>query len=139
MGFRFGTERGRVVWTLSGIAALGAAGVTYLAVADPHDPSVPMPFCPTKLLTHLDCPACGGLRMVNSLIRGEWARAAQDNAYLLVALPLAALLLLRWALLTWRGGRWRMPAWVAYGFLVSAVVWMIVRNVPGWPWPPTTL
>ena len=116
---------------------VGVCGLAYLAVADPHDPSVPMPLCPTKLVTHLDCPACGGLRMVASLLRGDFARAVRDNAFLLVALPVALVLFGRWAWAGWRGEIWRLPARLAWGFLGVALGWMLVRNLPGWPWRPT--
>ncbi|MDO5094842.1 MAG: DUF2752 domain-containing protein [Propionibacteriaceae bacterium] len=96
-----------------------------------------MPLCPTKLVSGLDCPACGGLRMAHSVLHGDWLRALHDNAYLVLALPVAAILLLTWAWHTWRGQTWRIPRWAAWAFLGSATLWAIIRNLPGWPWPPT--
>ena len=138
MAARFATaDRRRVATVLGGLTACSIAGVGYLLVADPHDPAVPMPICPTKLVTSLDCPACGGLRMARSLLTGDWLRAVRDNAYLFVALPAGIALLATWALQTWRGERWRTPRWVAVAFLSTAAAWMVVRNLPGWPLRPT--
>jgi hypothetical protein len=44
---------------LAAAATLAVLSCAYLAVVDPADPSAPVPVCPTKLVTGLDCPACG--------------------------------------------------------------------------------
>lgn len=138
MAARFATtDRRRVAAVLGGLTACSIVGVGYLLVADPHDPAVPMPTCPTKLVTGLDCPACGGLRMTRSLLTGDWLRAVRDNAYLLVALPTGIALLAAWAFHAWRGERRRTPRWVAVAFLGTAAAWAVVRNLPGWPLRPT--
>ena len=74
------TERHHVIGVLGGALTGVAIGVGYLLLADPHNPSVAMPTCPTKLVTGFDCPACGGLRMAHSILHGDWARALHDNA-----------------------------------------------------------
>lgn len=131
------TERHHVIGVLGGALTGVAIGVGYLLLADPHNPSVAMPTCPTKLVTGFDCPACGGLRMAHSILHGDWARALHDNAYLVVALPAGTMMLLMWANRQWRGIPWRPPRWVAWSFLATAALWAVVRNLPGWPWPPT--
>ena len=117
---------------------LVVAGCAYLAVNDPNDPSALMPRCPTKLVTGLDCPFCGGLRMVHDLLHGQWAAAAHANLVLLLALPLLGLLLLRpwWPDAAERTFD-RIPGRVfAVGLVVLGVAWMVVRNLPAFPLHP---
>jgi hypothetical protein len=114
------------------LAATALAGCTLLALVDP-DEGGPYPTCPTRLLLGLDCPACGTLRGVHAAAHGRLLEALDHNLLLLVALPLAALLWLRWVAeaagrpprpLTWP--RWALPVAV-----VVAVTFAVVRNLPG--------
>lgn len=120
-------------YTWLGTAALGAAALTYIGSVDPHRPGAVFPFCPFKVLTGWNCPACGGLRMTHDVLHGDLAAAVVDNVFLLIGLPMLAL----WAV--WRirrGEQWfTTPVMVVVGF--SAVVWTIVRNMPGFPLVPT--
>lgn len=125
----------RRVYTGLGAAALGAAALTYLGLVDPHRPGTVFPFCPFKLITGWNCPACGGLRMTHDVLHGDLSAAVVDNAFALVGLPLLAL----WWL--WRAGRGR-PAFTPRSLAligVAAVVWTVVRNLPGFPLVPTML
>src|SRR5690348_11375722 len=91
------TRRRKGAWVAPvavGVVALG--GCAYLATHDPYDPSEPMPQCPFKALTGLDCPLCGGLRMVRSLLTGQWSDALHANALLLVAVPFVVYAWGRW-------------------------------------------
>jgi hypothetical protein len=121
------------------VAGLGAAGAAYLLVADPHDPAVPMPGCPTRWVTGLDCPACGGLRLVHDLLHGQVRAAAHDNLYLLACGPVLAALLGRQAVAVARGSVAPVPRPIALGLGGGAALWMAVRNRPGWPLRPTSL
>jgi hypothetical protein len=121
---------------LAAAATLAVLSCAYLAVVDPVDPSAPLPVCPTKLVTGLDCPACGGLRAAHAVLRGHFGIAAPDNGFLLLAGPLVL-----W--LVWRAGggylsgeRVLVPRLVAYGLLGTAAVWTVLRNLPSWPWKP---
>src|SRR5271157_6146856 len=69
-------------------------------VGDPTTPNGPLPVCPTKALLGIDCPGCGSLRMLYSLMHGNLLAAARFNA-----LGLAAVGLLVWAYLAWTYGR----------------------------------
>src|SRR6476661_6822710 len=91
------------------IAGAAVASCLYLAWQDPTRPGAVLPECPTKLLTGLDCPLCGGLRCVRSVTTGDWGAAAHDNVVLLLALPV---------------------------LVVLAVAWTVVRNLPAWPLHP---
>jgi hypothetical protein len=118
-----------------GAGALLCGGLVYVGLVDPHRPGSVFPACPFKVLTGLNCPACGGLRMVHDLLHGDLAAAAVDNIFLLVGLPA----LLAWVLVRWRAGRpiFTMP--VAGVIVVLALTWTVARNLPGFPLVPTVL
>jgi hypothetical protein len=118
-----------------GTGALGAAALGYLAVVDPHRPGAVFPFCPFKLLTGWDCPACGGLRMTHDVLHGNLPAAVTDNVFLLIGLPLLAI----WSLWRWRSGRPIASTGLLIVASVAAVTWTIVRNLPGFPLVPTML
>ena len=115
------------------LVACALAGGGYLAVADPHDPHAVMPVCPVKLVTGLDCPACGGLRLVHDLLRGQLGAAAHDNLFLLLISPLLIVLAVRAARDAWRGTQPGLSQRVGLTIAAAAVCWMVVRNLPGWP------
>ena len=85
---------------LTGAIVAGALG--YLAAVDPNEPGH-YPLCPTKSLFGIDCPGCGCLRGLHALTRGDVAGAADHNLVLLLAVPFALVLWVRWVLRAWRG------------------------------------
>jgi Protein of unknown function (DUF2752) len=119
------------------IGALATAALAYVAVVDPHRPGALLPPCPTKLLTGLDCPACGGLRLTHDLLHVNLSAAVQDNLFLLLSIP--GLAVVSWR--SWRkGGKVgavEIPKRAAIGIAGIALAWMVVRNLPGWPLKPT--
>nr|WP_051461318.1 DUF2752 domain-containing protein [Tomitella biformata] len=125
-----------LVWTWAVAGSLVALGLGYLAVANPHDPGVLMPKCPTKLLTGLDCPGCGGLRMTHDLLHGDFVGAAHSNAFLLSMIPVVVVLLWIATKARWQGRPLRVAPKVGYSILVVAIVFTVVRNLPGWPLTP---
>jgi hypothetical protein len=114
-----------------------AASATLACVAiwagDPTTPGGPLPICPTKALLGIDCPGCGSLRMLYSLMHGNVLAAARFNA-----LALAALVLLVWAYLAWTYGRvtgrrirsWQHWRWAPMVTLCLVSTWFVVRNIP---------
>lgn len=116
------------------VAALGAATASVICLGNPTDPHNHLPICPSKLLFGIDCPGCGGMRMIYSLLHGDLTAAAHYNAVALVALPL-----LVWTWLAWTRSRWTgLPparSWQhwRYSPLVMLVVvlgWGVLRNLP---------
>lgn len=114
-----------------------AASTTLMCAAilagDPTTPNGPLPVCPTKALLGIDCPGCGSLRMVYSLLHGNLLAAARFNA-----LGLAAVALLAWAYFSWTYGRlvgrrirsWQHRRWAAAVTLSLVLAWFVVRNIP---------
>ena len=109
-------------------------------IADPTTPGGPLAFCPIKLLLGIDCPGCGGLRMLYSLLHGNLAAAVAFNA-----LALFFLALLLWAYGVWCYGRlrgrqvrtWLQHRWTPAVVVALASAWFVVRNIPIGPF--TTL
>lgn len=129
-----GTRRTRIYGAVgAGVATAGA--LTYIGLADPHRPGFLFPTCPFKLLTGWNCPFCGGLRMTHDLLHGDLTAAVVDNLFLLVGLPLFAI----WGVWRWRRGDRMLPRAAVAAFIVAAVVWTVVRNLPGFPLAPTVL
>ena len=116
----------------TGVGVLGGLG--YLAAVDPNTPGH-YPLCPTQALFGLDCPGCGTLRGTHELVTGNVAGALDNNVLLIVFLPLAVVLWVRWVLRAWRG---RTPAvsravfqrrtTVMITVLVAVLAFGIIRN-----------
>ena len=110
------------------IGVVTGAGLAWLALADPHRRRR-FPRCPTKMLTGLDCPGCGGMRMAHDLLHGDVRGALHDNAFLLVGSPLFAWLTVR--------DRSQEPPPEAVALAAgAALAWMLLRNLPQWPLKP---
>jgi hypothetical protein len=122
-------------YALLGSGALLAAAFGYIALVDPHRPDSFFPICPFRLLTGWNCPACGGLRMVHDVLHGDLAAAINDNALLLVGIPL----LTGWVLLRRHRWKWALTLPAGAAVLITLVAWTVVRNLPGFPLVPTLL
>lgn len=115
------------------VAASATAVCAAIWAGDPTTPHGPLPVCPTKALLGIDCPGCGSLRMLYSLMHGDLLAAAGFNA-----LGLAAVALLVWAYFAWAYGRlagrrvrsWQHHRWSALVTLWLVAVWFVVRNIP---------
>lgn len=118
---------------LAAAGGFGAACVLDL-INDPTQPgNGTLPICPSKLLFGIDCPGCGGQRMLYSLLHGDVVGALHYNAVSLVFL-----LMLLWALVastlgrlrgqwrpTWINGRWTPK--IVMGVFIA---WFVIRNLP---------
>jgi hypothetical protein len=119
------------------VAAVVLLACVALHLRDPHHPGS-WGFCPWLLLTGLDCPGCGGLRAVNDLTNGDLVGAASSNLMVVCAIPVAAVLWVRWLRAAWRGapsriGPRRAVAWCVL-LVVVAVGFAVVRNLPVGAW-----
>ncbi|WP_457207145.1 DUF2752 domain-containing protein [Nocardioides sp. P5_C9_2] len=117
-----------------GGAVLVVAATLALAVRDPHRAGS-WGWCPTQVLTHLDCPLCGSLRAVHDLTRLDLGAAASSNLLLVLALPIVLGLWLRRAVATWRGGEAMRPVVVPPSVWIVGLgavgLFTVARNLPG--------
>lgn len=115
------------------VAASATIACAAIWAGDPTTPGGPLPVCPTKALLGIDCPGCGSLRMLYSLMHGNVGAAARFNA-----LALVASVLLVWAYLAWTYGRvagrhirsWQHWRWSPMVTLCLVATWFVVRNIP---------
>ena len=115
-------------------AAGTAAAVAYIAIADPNEGGH-FPLCPTQAIFGVDCPACGGLRAVHALAHGDVAAAVDHNIVVVIAIPIAVVMWVRWLLRSIRGthpavtfGEHRRRTRVSVGVLIALAVFGVVRN-----------
>ncbi|MBV9089214.1 MAG: DUF2752 domain-containing protein [Mycobacteriaceae bacterium] len=121
----------RHIYTGAG-AALTVGALTYVGIADPHRHDAVFPPCPFKLLTGWNCPACGGLRMTHDLLHANLGAAVVDNVFLLITIPT----LVAWVLYRRRAGRPPVTRTTYIVLAAAALIWTVVRNVPGFPLVP---
>lgn len=116
-----------------GAAAGVLAATVALYLRDPHVTGS-WGFCPLRLLTGLDCPACGGLRAVNDLTRLRLDAAFHSNALLVAAVPLLVAAWAWWLLASWRGKPVAVPAFrtrsVWWGLATLTLAFTVFRNTP---------
>ncbi|NTY62985.1 DUF2752 domain-containing protein [Mycolicibacterium sphagni] len=117
----------------TGATAVGA--LAYVGIVDPHRPGTLFPPCPFRLLTGWNCPFCGGLRMTHDLLHGDMSAAVVDNVFALVGLPLLAI----WLVWRIKRGERAFPRPAVVVIVASAVIWTVVRNLPGFPLVPTLI
>src|SRR5688572_23975602 len=91
------------LWTrpswLAPLAVLGCVGAafSYVLANDPTDARPdPVGPCLFKAVTGLDCPGCGGTRMVWFLLHGNLGQAARHHLIALVAVPVLVYAYLAW-------------------------------------------
>jgi Protein of unknown function (DUF2752) len=129
--------RGRSLAAPLAVAAVAAGGCAVIWLANPTVPGGILPVCPTKLLLGIDCPGCGSLRMIYSLLHLDVAGAVRFNALGLVAVVLGL-----WAYAAWTYGRlagrrvrsWQHLRWSAAVALVLILAWFVVRNLEFGPY-----
>ncbi|HEY2999769.1 MAG TPA: DUF2752 domain-containing protein [Acidimicrobiales bacterium] len=121
--------RGRLSRVATLVAGTGVLG--YLAAVDPARGGA-YPLCPSRLLFHVDCPACGGLRGTHDLLHGHLGQALDHNLLLPGYLAVLAVAIGLWMLpLVGRPARvLRAPRWLAVAALAVVVVFTVARNLP---------
>lgn len=114
-----------------GAAAAGVCAVVWLG--DPTTPGGFLPTCPTKMLLGIDCPGCGTLRMIYSLLHGDITAALRFNAVALAALALLTVAFGVWTFSRVTGrpmASWQHHRWAAPLALVVVIVWFVLRILP---------
>lgn len=119
-----------------GLPLLAAAATVFLICYDPtrDRPLIP---CLFLALTGLDCVGCGLTRAMHALLQGDLIAAASYNIFLLLWLPVPAWYFLG-AWLQAIFGRAILPQirsrrWLMILLLVSAILFLVLRNLP---WEP---
>ena len=131
------------VWTkpawLAPLAILGcvAAAFTYVLANDPTDQARdPLGPCAFKLVTGLDCPGCGGTRMVWYLLHGNLGEAARHHVVALIAVPFVVYAYVAWAakrLFNVKIPTRRISGVVIGGYFGAWLAFSVLRNLP---WEP---
>jgi hypothetical protein len=110
-------------------AAIAGAGVLFFF--DPTKHSF-YPVCQFHLLTGLYCPGCGATRASYQLLHGNILAALRDNALFVLSLPMLAARGI-WVLNRQRRRqpvRFFIPPVALWVFLVVALVFVVLRNLP---------
>lgn len=117
-------------------AALAAVACLALFVVDPT--RLPLPACPFRAVTGLDCPGCGATRAAHHLVHGRIAVAADYNAVFVVFVPVLIAGWLIWAFPGSRSPTMRRISATSAGWTIAAlgVAFAVVRNLP---WEPFSL
>lgn len=116
------------------VGAAVAVCTAGLALWNPGDHGIPL--CPTKAMSGLDCPFCGGLRTVAALGRGDLTRAADHNLLLTLLAPVAVVWWVMWTMAARAGRPAPLPRWssratrvVVISLVAVALAFTVVRNV----------
>ena len=112
------------------IGGAAACGCVAIAAVNPTDTGVPV--CWSASVLGVDCPLCGGLRCVNSLMRGDWLAAADHNLLLAFALPVVVAVWAVWMIGAVRDRPVRLPSPPVWAWTVLAVLTLaftVVRNL----------
>lgn len=117
-----------------GIAAMGT-GAFVVGYFNPTTAGF-FPVCPLHALTGLNCPGCGLTRGFHALFRGDVLTALHFNALLPVFAFVFTYLFVSLALMAIRGHglSWKIfPPVSLYGFLIIALAFFVLRNLPFYP------
>jgi len=113
------------------LAALAAGGAALVFFFDPTTHHF-YPVCQFHRLTGLNCPGCGMTRALYALLHGDFVTALQDNALLVIAIPVG---LARGGWFATRKPDERRAAtffptrWV-WPLMIITLVFTVLRNLP---------
>lgn len=121
----------RIMLPLLLIAAAGAAVFYY--IVNPADSQL-MPHCILKVITGVDCPACGSQRAMHALLHGHLAAALRYNLFMLYSVPYLIAVLWGYSRLLPGGAFMRRTAHSRTAMLTYIALftaWWIIRNIIG--------
>lgn len=96
--------------------------------------------CPTKEFLGIDCPGCGGTRMVQSILKGDIAQAFRYNIFMFITSPLLIILTIHQSLVYIIKGE--LSIWldrVLIVYAISLLVFGILRNIEIFSWLKPTV
>lgn len=114
-------------WYAVLIALVAVVALVALYSFDPATTTGFLP-CPFRTITNWLCPGCGSQRAMHDLLHGNIANAFQQNAALVIAIPLLGI---QWAVPRLIGME-HDPAgrnFVVFGWLFVIVAWGVLRNI----------
>ena len=122
------------------LATCACAGATaFLYAVDPNHHAV-YPQCLLYNTTGIYCAGCGATRAMYALLHGRVIEALHDNALFVTALPLLLYVTGSYALAAWRANAWpefsidpRKLLLRGMALFLLLVAFMVLRNLPGWP------
>jgi hypothetical protein len=117
--------------TPAGLAVGAVCACAVVALVDPNEGGR-YPACPTRALLGIDCPACGTLRGLHALTRGQIGTALDHNLLLVLAVPVGIVVWWRWVRSSLGHGIRPLapPGWAIPALVVAATAFAIARNVP---------
>lgn len=120
----------RLLLPIGIVGAALALAVGVQLVFDPFRTHVPL--CIVNHLTGIECPGCGAIRAVHSLLAGDLLLALRSNLLITLAIPLTAIGMGVWALRRARGLTTElMPSRTTVLVLTGVVmVFTVLRNLP---------
>ena len=105
-----------------------SAACLVLAVYTLFDPaSGYFPQCPFLYFTGLQCPGCGSQRAIHALLHADLSSAWSYNPFLMLSVPLLALLAVSASCGTLK--RLRSSVWLPRIVLAAVIVWWVARNL----------
>jgi hypothetical protein len=113
-----------------GVTMAGAGAVLYFFNPSTHGF---YPVCEFHAVTGLNCPGCGGTRAVHQLLHGHVLQALRDNALVVLSLVLLAARGV-WFAARVRPGMLFLPPKALWVFLVIAIGFALLRNLPAFSW-----
>lgn len=121
-------------WIIGCCIIIVATLITLYFIFDPTNAQL-APKCPFKLLTGLDCPACGNQRSLHSLLHGDILKAIMLNPFLYIALPFMGILV--YVTIVDKNNSTRLRAvmfhkYSIYSYIAIFIVWWIFRNTQMW-------
>ncbi len=112
----------RCRWISAAICIASLLGLGILFLVNPAAAGW-IPPCPFHALTGLDCPGCGSLRAIHSLLHGQWAQALAFNPLACFCLPFMG------AWLLWHAARAVAGRAPAVPFIRPTLLWLVTALV----------
>ena len=94
--------------------------------------------CIMHEVTGINCPGCGITRMLFALLEFDIVEAFEYNQFMFIVLPIFAIVLTHdlYIYIVGKKNYWfkKIPKWIYITLLVFVFVWMILRNLPMFPY-----
>lgn len=125
-------KRNRIIIVLIMIIAVVLLGLYIIAMDKIFNTGFK---CPFHYILHLDCPGCGGSRMLLALLELRLYQAFRYNPFMLVTLPMISLIFIH-----------QSYKFIKYNILdkhldkilivyvICVILFGVVRNIPGFEW-----